>query len=414
MGKIKNVFNFCIGALLTAVGAMIVYSYKNEIARFIGNRVADVKKQIEKLKIYYFCLFVAVCLDFLYILSFGLTEGGKYTGIGFLIAVVLFVLSFTPISFALTGVNIVAKGKFGDIKLFPPLFGYIVFWLCSFGLIATLYPITSSSGIFIICFLLISGLLSAFGAMVGHKSNRWNYLALFVIIGMVAIYSAKLAMPNFYKVQERYINSTAKSVFSWQNRDSIKKETYAATTWGILKRDVDMLYDANIVDGNIIDLIPINLPKVVSEGGLLKMFAPDEKSKIFQGQNFVEVQLETVYGTGRFVGGKKYWIEANFCTWGSGTQVVPGEYSIITTNEGKTKRVNFYSSDAIKVFEWKKGEEILFTTETQGNIYMNNPNVSSGTQKFIPLPLNFPMIAKSNQSIIIKYKKGGILYINKT
>lgn len=182
-----------------AVGLAIFYTYGYEIGSFIG----DVGRKLEK---YYKWLLIVAGLDFIWVFVGILLGWSTFIGAGFVVAVVVFFLSWTPVAMAFVGVDKATKGMLGKYKLFPPIFGTIVFWICGAGLLATMYPKIVSMNFFVISFLVAVALLALWHSL-GLKTHFQEWAMLVFIILMVVVYATQKTFPRFYEELENRITS---------------------------------------------------------------------------------------------------------------------------------------------------------------------------------------------------------------
>ena len=124
---------------------------------------------------------------------------------------------------------------------------------------------------------------------------------LVVVMCLIAIW--KHFSPDGFRSTVRYASSWSKQLNTSKDRGSIRNETNAAGTYGILLKDINVLYKLSgtrLVDA-FMDL---------GEGTVVKIFNHKEEIQVIEGQGFIQIQLAK--GNGSFVGGDKYLIEAEF------------------------------------------------------------------------------------------------------
>lgn len=145
-----------------------------------------------------------------------------------------------------------------------------------------------------------------------------------VIAPLVVVMCLALAWQNFFpedfRSTTRYAKSWSKRVNTAKDRGSINNETDAATTYGITLKDVQVLYQFSADNG----LEEIAYP--LAGGTIVKI--SNHKSEVMEldGQGFVKILLAKENGS--FVGGKKYWIEAEFVQIASPREIVSWEESL--------------------------------------------------------------------------------------
>lgn len=204
MEKIKKIL-FELAGWLVGFILLYVYGYKN--GHETGVLAAKGAKKLVK---YYKVLVTLAILDLIFVFIFILSPWSTSIGIGFIIGVIIFVLSWTPIALILAGVDKTSEIVFGKddqkFKLFPPVFGTIIFWICSIALVATLYPKIITMLSLVISVLVASVFLSLWHSF-GIKTNFQEWAMLVFIILMVVVYAAQKTFPRFYEELENRITS---------------------------------------------------------------------------------------------------------------------------------------------------------------------------------------------------------------
>lgn len=203
MEKWENFKEILFDLLTWATGIIVLCMYGYEIGKFVG-------KAADKLEKYYKILLVLAGVDFIWVFVGILLKWPAFIGIGFIASVIIFAFSWTPVALALVGIDKATKHSLGNLKLFPPVFGTIVFWLCSVGLAATLHPEILGWLFFVISILVICVFLALWHSL-GLKTHFQEWAMLTLIILMVVVYAAKNTFPRFYDTLSRNVISRGQS-----------------------------------------------------------------------------------------------------------------------------------------------------------------------------------------------------------
>lgn len=188
-----------------------------------------------------------------------------------------------------------------------------------FGVTKTVIPQFLRTTVALIAFVGFVGLL--FPELISFKAVLGITLLAFITLGVTAkinlldkiIFPLAIVMsmivvwkhffPEDFRSTVRYAQSWSKSINTGKDRGSLRNETNAATTYAAVIRDVQVLYLRN---GDELDVVAKSLAKG------LKVRLVDHKDEIFiyDGQGLVQIQLAKENGS--YIGGSKYWIEAEY------------------------------------------------------------------------------------------------------
>jgi hypothetical protein len=130
-----------------------------------------------------------------------------------------------------------------------------------------------------------------------------------IIISLTILVIWKTILPDNYYSLKRLLGSNEKLFNKNLNKGSFKNEVDALVTYGSLNHDINVLYNAKLdEDGNITELKEV-LIKLKTES-LVKIYDIKKSVKPFEGQGFIEIQIQNQ--NGNFVNGGKYYIEADY------------------------------------------------------------------------------------------------------
>jgi len=236
-----------------------------------------------------------------------LTATPLMCGIGFLLAIIIFWLVWTPVGITLR--------FFGATKeVYAPWFGTAVFWLAATGLVGMMYPETISNINFIFFLLLTAIMYAGFCTAMSFKAKIFNWLIMFTVLGMLIIAGAKIGAPHLYKGVDRFMAGKEKAFVAWMHHSGLKDETYAATTQGFSLREVKEVYNITLIQGKVSKIEP--KAAFYSKNTEVIIYNQERESTVYEGVNFVEVKFPN--DKGNFVGQEIVWVQARYFRWEKG------------------------------------------------------------------------------------------------
>jgi len=212
-----------------------------------------------------------------------------FTGLVFLLSISLILLAWMPIGVItkLFGRGFVPK----SLKVF-------IAWMAFIGFIGLAAPSVLSFKV------IIGAALIAFIMLgVTAKINVLDRIIFPLVILMVAVLAWKHYFPESYRSSIRYAESWGQRIEADKDRGSLTNEAQAATTYGVILKDVEVLYEFD----------SINFTEVaikLTRGQNVRIVNRRKEIVIYDGQGFVQIQLPKTNGS--FVNGKRFWIEAEF------------------------------------------------------------------------------------------------------
>ncbi|MFA5155522.1 MAG: hypothetical protein WC453_03750 [Patescibacteria group bacterium] len=254
-------------------------------------------------------LAVIIWLTVLIILG-ALINSPVITGICFLLSILLFYLVFLIPGFVLKIIGV-------NERIFPLAVRTAAAWLAFFGFLGMLY-----SDILNIEFLIALSLLGFISLGVASKANFLKSVIYPLVIVMCVIAVWKYAAPDNFRAITRNISATGKQINSSADRNSLGKEADAAVTYAYLNRSVSVVYTAVINqddDGNDYIASLQDVTKHISDTVMVKVYNHKDEVLTYQGQGFVMIQAPKTNGS--FVNATQYWIEADYLSFLSPTDL---------------------------------------------------------------------------------------------
>lgn len=184
----------------------------------------------------------------------------------------------------------------------PPSVRAMVSYAAFFAFVAFAFPE-------IMTFKLLLG-IALVGFISMGLSTKFDFLGKIawpVVLLICGIIGWNYFFPENFRATTRHLNSLSNATNAFQDRNSIKNNTWASTTYGKLRKNVTEVYKANFNYDTIasLDYVPVKL----EEGLIVKLVSQKHEVQNFDGAGFIEIQLAR--NNGSFVDGNKYWIEAD-------------------------------------------------------------------------------------------------------
>ena len=283
---------------LRALGLLIVY-YFPAVSAWVRGVVTAILRMVG---IYAIVIgAVAVFALILVIIAF-IAGSPVFTGIAFTLALSLILLTWLPAGIILRLFRV-------NRAVIPQALKFFVAWVAFIGFVGMVLPDLFSFrtflGIALVAFILLG---------VTTKINAIDKIIFPLVVVMCLTLAWKHFFPEDFRSSVRYAESWSKKLNTKKDRGSIDNETDAATTYGALLKDVDILYTKV---GSGLAESSIDLKK----GLIVKLVNHKNEVEIIDGQGFVQIQLAKQNGS--FVNGKKYFIEAEFVQLASPRDIVP-------------------------------------------------------------------------------------------
>lgn len=220
-----------------------------------------------------------------------------------------FVLAISAVLLAWLPIGIVLRTLKATSSVIPKAMKTFVAYVAFVGFVGLMYPDAISFKA-----MLGAALVGFICLGVTAKINLLDKIIFPLVIFMCVVAVWKYVSPDGFRSTVRYASSWSKQMNTHKDRGSIRHETDAATTYGIILKDVNILY--TLSDAGLSD-VQTNLAK----GTIVKLADHKEEVKIIDGQGFVQIQLAKANKS--FVHGKKYWIEAEFVQLASPRDLTP-------------------------------------------------------------------------------------------
>ncbi len=280
------------------------------IALLIGHYVPDwLRSAARAVGIYTFILAAVTLLGFLLMFIAILIGNPGLTGFLFLFSLSLILLAWLPAGVILRTFRVTAAVVPQSLKVAIAYLAFVGF----LGLVApSVFTFSTVVGAGLVALILMGA------------AAHFNLLDK-IIIPLVLIMCLVLAWQNFfpesYRSSVRYASSWSKRFDTFKDRASISNETDAATTYGVLLKDINVLYRQN-AKGRLYD------NEVTLQRGTTVLIC-DFKKELFiiEGQSFIEIQLAKE--NGEFVNGPKYLIQSAYLQTASPRDIIPEDDSLL-------------------------------------------------------------------------------------
>lgn len=306
-------FRNWLGDTLTAIGLLIldaipaIATWLREALRIIGRIIGIYSMVLAGVTVFALILIIIALL----------INSPGFTAFAFVLAISLFLLSWLP-------AGIVMKVFRVTKAVVPQQLRFIIAWVAFIGFLGMVHPdaLTWKS---LMGFALFGFIWMATSA----KFNAIDRLIFPLVIIMCLAAGWEHFFPESYRSTTRYAISWSKSINASKDRGSINNETNAATTYGVILRDVNTLYELKNLKNGVSDLTEIS--RNLSRGTIVKFVSHKQEVKEIDGQGFVQIQLAKANGS--FVKGEKRWIEAEFVQIATPREVTPKDDSLLSANK---------------------------------------------------------------------------------
>jgi len=253
--------------------------------------------------------FVLICLSLvlglLLILALLIGSPG-FTGFVFVLSLGVLLLAWLPAGLILKGTGI-------NKMLVPQGLKLVIAWIAFVGFLGLVMPEMISFKVF-----MGAALIALIALGVATKIKVLDKIVFPLVIIMVLVLAWQNFFPDSYRATTRYAQSWSQRVNAVKDRQSVSNEAEAATTYAVLLKDVSILYDFQAA---VIQEVKVDL----KAGQTLKLVNRRDEVKVYDGQGFAQVQLPKANGS--FVGGKKFWVEAEFISVSSPREIIPERVS---------------------------------------------------------------------------------------
>ena len=292
--------------------------------------------------IYSFILLVTVIAAII-LMGIAILIGAPWlTGSIFVISLGLIILAWLPAGLIM--------------RLFRVTDGVVPSWLKNIIALAAFVGFVGVAFPELLTFMTLIG-LTLIGLIFTAGTRKWNFIDKIIIpltILMVAVIVWKYAAPDGFRSSTRYIASWSKVLNTVKDRGSINNETEAATTYAIALKDISVVYE--ISEDGTVDFID----KKIAKGDRLRIWSHEQEVQIIEGQGLIQIQLRNDKGT--FLGGPKYWVEAEFVQVVSSRKVVTQEKAkaknnVLRSEEVKVIKPDYFMLEGREIFPLKAGEE---------------------------------------------------------
>lgn len=242
-----------------------------------------------------------------------------FTAAAFVLAIGLILLAWTPAGILLKVFHITDGVVPKPMKVF-------IAWVAFAGFLGLVFPdiLTFKS----LCGAALVGFIAL---AITAKINAIDKIIFpFVIVICLGI-AWQHFFPENFRSTARYVVSWDKRINTIKDRGSINNETNAATTYGVILKDLETLYTGDLeLSEN--DIIPEEKCEL-SRGTIVRILNHKQEVRVINGQGFLKIQLAKDGGS--FVNGKRYWIEAELVQIVGPRDIIPKDDGLLPKNQQK-------------------------------------------------------------------------------
>jgi hypothetical protein len=238
-----------------------------------------------------------------------LLKAPALTAIAFILALTAILLAWMPLGIILRVFRVNRLVIPGELRMF-------VAWVAFLGFVGLIFPdvltFKAMLGVALIGFISLA---------VIKKINAIDKIIWPLVIVMCLTIGWKHFFPEGFRSTTRYTASWYKKINTTKDRGSINNETDAATTYGVILKDVNTLY---YFTGENLGEESCNLER----GTIVRIANHKQEVKVVDGQGFVCIQLKKTNGS--FVNGRKLWIEAEYVQLATPRDLVPKDDNLLS------------------------------------------------------------------------------------
>lgn len=246
-----------------------------------------------------------------------------FTAFAFVLALTLVLLAWLPAGIVLKLFRI-------NNLVIPKLLKMIIAWVAFVGFLGLMCPdiitFRSLMGAALIGFILLG---------VTTRINALDKIVFPLVVVMCLTVAWKHFFPEDFRSTVRYAQSWSKRANTAKDRGSINNETDAAVTYGVVLRDVNILYTL-LKDKKSDSEILTEEEIILKRGTIVKFASHKQEIKEIDGQGFAQIQLAKANGS--FVNGKKYWVEAEYVMTANPREITPKDESLLPVNQPRTNQ----------------------------------------------------------------------------
>ena len=283
-----------------AIWALIAM-YAPRVARFLRT----------VLTAYAVAVLIAAVLIFI-LISVSLMIGWPVlTGICFILAIILLLIVILPVGI----IRAITLKLFGrNVSVVPMSVRVVVSYVALFGFLGLIHPEIMSLN-----FVLGITLVGFFSIGLKKRFSFLEYVAWPVVAGMCLLIVMNYCWPRTFRATDRWLVSLGNVWNAHRDRNTVNNNTVAMVTYGKLKEDLNVVYDATLDHDSINQLKEI--PMDLKQGTVVKLVNQSSDVMKYDGQGFIRIQLANK-NNGHFPGGRKVWVEADLITIGTRDEIV--------------------------------------------------------------------------------------------
>ncbi|HZJ41153.1 MAG TPA: hypothetical protein VFD16_02725 [Candidatus Saccharimonadales bacterium] len=298
------------------------------------------------------------------------------TSFAFVLAISMVMLTWIP-------AGIVLKVFRVNKAVVPKTMKTFIAWVAFVGFLGLMMP-----GIFSFKALMGAALIGFIILGVTTKINAIDKIVFPLVVVMCLSVAWKHFFPEDFRSTTRYVVSWSKRVNTAKDRGSINNEMNAATTDGVILRNVNVLYK------DMASLAEEKHP--LFRGTIVKFVSHKQEVCVIDGQGFVQIQLAKANGS--FVKGEKFWIEAEYVQIATPREITPEDDSLLPSNQ----------SVAHIPAQTPMVKDSIFTT---GEYYINVQGDTPYNIVIVPSRIGCAMYSLSSEkyNYQIKFSQGEII-----
>lgn len=272
------------------------------------------KKTAKAVGFYSFGLAMITVLAFFLMIIAILIGSPALTGFVFLLALALVLLAWLP-----AGIILKTFGLADEVV--PKGLKVMIAWLAFIGFLGLIAP-----GVFTYYTMVGAALVALILMASSMAFNVMDRLIIPLVIVMCLTLAWQEFFPDSFRSSVRYASSWSKKFDTFKDRSSIANESDAATTYGVLLKSVNTLYQQG---SSGLTEIETNIPR----GTIVLIASHKDELLVISGQSFVVIRL--MKDNGSFVNGTTYLIESEFIQIAAPRDIVPEDNSLLPSKKGE-------------------------------------------------------------------------------
>lgn len=229
-----------------------------------------------------------------------------------------FVLALSLVLVVWSPAGIILKLFRINKAVIPSLLKTFVAWTAFIGFLGLMCPEILTWHV-----LMGAALVGFIALAVTAKTNVIDKIIYPLVLAMCIWSAYGYFFPDDQRATVRWTSSWFKVKNTTMDRASIENETDAATTYGLLLKNVTVLYTCS----NDTILNDAMLMDTLKKGTKVKIVSHKQEIKVIDGQGFIQIQL--AHKNGSFVRGEKYYTEAENVQLATPRDLLPKDEALL-------------------------------------------------------------------------------------